>query len=354
MKFVHCADLHLDTAFSGLRDGKSAAIRQAELRRTFLSIIELAKMADVLLVAGDLFDQDTVEAETVRTLRAGFASLEHTKVMIVAGNHDPLTEKSYYKLTDFSENVHIFGTQLSAVAVADCDVYGVSFGSNVQDTPLLGSFHKEGERPGVLLMHGDVGGAAYNPISREMLSASGLSYVALGHVHSYTEERLGATVCAYPGCPEGRGFDELNEKGVIVGEITSEGVHTEFVPVCSRMYREKTVSVERLLTHEEIIGAIRGAGVDNKHLYKIILTGEIEFVPDVNVLAEAFADCFFLKVYDRTRRPLDVKGLAQETGLRGMFAQKLLAGLSGEQSGRYRRALEYGLLAIDGEKVKDR
>jgi len=352
LKFVHCADLHLDTAFSGLADGKKAAVRQAELRRTFLSIIELAKSADALLIAGDLFDQDSVEAETIRVLRAGFASLEKTQVLIVAGNHDPLTDESYYKLTGFSDNVYIFGNELECVSVADCDVYGISFRQAAQEEALLQGIHKEGERPAVLLMHGDLGGGAYNPIDKDMIAASGFSYVALGHVHSYSKEKLGQTTCAYPGCPEGRGFDELGEKGVLIGEVTAEGVSLCFEPICRRCYVEQKVSVDGLLTHEEMIGAIRAAGVNEKDLYKIILTGKTEFVPDVNVLAGGFSDCFFLKVYDETKRPLDVQKLASETGLRGMFTEKMISGLEGEDKEKYEKALEYGLMAIEGEKVK--
>lgn len=352
LKFVHCADLHLDTAFSGLADGKKAAIRQAELRRTFLSIIELAKTADVLLIAGDLFDQDSVEAETIRVLRAGFASLENTQVLIASGNHDSLTENSYYKVAGFSDNVHIFGTELECISVKDCDVYGISFRQAMQEEALLKNLRKEGERIAVLLMHGDMGGSAYNPINRDMIAASGFSYVALGHVHSYSEEKLGQTICAYPGCPEGRGFDELGEKGVIVGEVTAEGVSLQFEPICQRRYVEQHVSIDGLVTHEEVIGAIWATGVNERDLYKIILTGETELVPDVNVLASGFTDCFFLKVYDRTKRPMDVQKLASETGLRGMFVQKMLSHLDGEDKEKYEKALEYGLKAIEGEKVK--
>ncbi|MBQ4518133.1 MAG: DNA repair exonuclease [Clostridia bacterium] len=352
MKFVHCADLHLDTAFSGLTDGKKAAVRQAELRRTFLSIIDLAKTADTLLIAGDLFDQNSVEAETIRVLRAGFASLEHTQVFIVAGNHDSLNENSYYKIADFSDNVHVFGTELECVTVADCDVYGISFRQMMQEEALLKNFRKEGERPAVLLMHGDLGGGAYNPVDRDMIAASGLSYVALGHVHSYAEEMLGKTVCAYPGCPEGRGFDELGEKGVIVGEVTSEGVSLHFEPICQRRYVEQKVSVAGLTTQEEMIGAIRASGLNETDLYKIILTGETDLVPDVNVLAGGFPECFFLKVYDETKRPLDVQALISESGLKGMFAQKMLSGLEGDNRELFEKALEYGLKAIEGEKVK--
>lgn len=352
MKFVHCADLHLDTAFSGLGDAKSAAIRQAELRRTFLSIIELAKSADVLLIAGDLFDQASVEAETIRTLRRGFASLGETRVLIAAGNHDPLTEHSYYRLAGFSENVFVFGHEMSCITVADCDVYGISFRQNQQETPLPTESCGGGERPSVLLMHGDLGGGAYNPIDRGKIAASGLSYLALGHVHSYSREQIGKTVCAYPGCPEGRGFDELGEKGVIIGEVTAEGVTTQFKPICSRCCTEKQVEVGGFATHEDMIAAIRQTGLNERDLYKIILTGETELVPDKNVLVSAFPECFFLKISDRTTRPLDLQAILDEGGLRSMLLQRLSAGLDGEQGGLYRRALEYGLAALGGEKVK--
>ncbi len=352
MKFIHCADLHLDTAFTGLKDGKSTALRQAELRRTFLSIVELAKTADALLVAGDLFDQRTVEAETIHMLRQAFASLETTKVLIVAGNHDPLTEKSFYKLAGFSENVHIFGNELDKVTVAGCDVYGISFSHAVQDTPLLEILPTPADRPSVLLMHGDLGGSTYNPIQKDAVKNSGFSYLALGHVHNYKEEKNGTTLCAYPGCPEGRGFDELGDKGVIRGEITETGVTTEFVPVSSRRYHEVAVDVTGLLTHEMMLDAMRAKGLNAGDLYKFVLTGETELMPDTEVLSEALTDCFFAKVYDETRRPLNIESLKQESGVRGMLVAALEAGLSGEKSELYRKALEYGLAALDGKKVK--
>lgn len=354
MKFVHCADLHLDTAFSGLGDGKRAALRQAELRRTFLSVIELAKEADVLLIAGDLFDQDTVEAETVHTLCRGFASLGEIPVLIAAGNHDPLFEQSYYKLMELPPNVHVFGTELECISVKDCDVYGISFGRSVQTEPLLTNFSATPVRPSVLLMHGDLGGSDYNPIDRVMVSQSGLSYLALGHIHSYGETKLGSTLCVYPGCPEGRGFDELGLKGVVCGEITGEGVTKTFVPVCRRQYREIPVDISGLLTHDEVICAVKTVVDRLEDLYKIVLTGETAFVPDTDVLSEAFSDCFFIKFYDTTKKPLEIEALMKETGIRGLFAQKLSQGLSGDETGRYARALEYGLSALAGEKVKIR
>ncbi len=352
MRLIHCSDLHLDTVFSGLGSDNCAAVRQAELRRTFLSIIELAKEADALLIAGDLFDQESVEAETIRIIREGFASLGEIPVLLVAGNHDPLSPGSYYRLAEFTPNVHVFGTELSCIKIGDCDFYGISFGNSQQTEPLLSDFKAEGERPSVLLMHGDLGGGAYNPVSRDMIAASGLSYLALGHIHKYEESRLGQTLCVYPGCPEGRGFDELDDKGVVRVTLSENGASAEFIPVCGRQYREVKVDVSGLLTHEAILSAIREKKLSEKDLYKVILEGETELLPDTAVLSESLSECFFVKVYDRTKRPLALDLLMEDPSVRGMFARMFSEGLCGEESERYRKALELGISALDGEKVK--
>ncbi len=352
MRFVHCADLHLGTAFSGLKDDRSAAIRQEELCRSFLAIADRAKEADVLLVAGDLFDQGALDAETVRVLRQAFAAMPNTQVFIAAGNHDPLTQGSYYAVTDFPDNVHVFGHKLEKFTVAGCDIYGISFSATVQSEPLLPDFRAESGRASVLLMHANLAGADYNPISREQAASYGVSYLALGHVHSYAEETLGNTLCAYPGCPEGRGFDELGEKGIIIGEVTEAGVKTEFVPLCQRQYLELKVDITGLSTHDAVITRLKEEGLLEKDLYKVILTGETEFMPDTAILAEAFSQCFFIKFYDKTKRCVDPVSLSKESGVRGMLAEKLLSGLSGEQEELYQRALWFGLSALSGEKVK--
>ncbi len=352
MRFIHCADLHLDTPFSGLCDSRSAELRQAELRQTFLAIIELAKKADALLIAGDLFDQESLEPETVRLLVSGFASLGEIPVLIAAGNHDPLTENSYYRLVSFSPNVHVFDTKPEKIRVADCDVYGVSFKQSQQETPVVEKFLIEDENPSVFLMHGYLGGAGYNPVSREAVAASGLSYLALGHVHGHVEEKTGSTLCVYPGCPEGRGFDEAGVKGVIEAEVTKEGVRTSFVPVCRRQYKTISVDVTGMVTHEEVVSALRDQIENEKDLYKFVLTGETELVPRLQVLQEALAGCFFAKIYDRTKRPVAVAALASEMGIRGMFAQKILGEMAEKDERLCQKALELGLLAMAGEKVK--
>ena len=90
-----------------------------------------------------------------------------------------------------------------------------------------------------MCVHGDTAPQSeYGPLSPAEIETSGLDYLALGHVHQYSGlRRAGETFWAYPGCPEGRGFDELGEKGVLWLEVEKGRTEAEFVPLCRRRYQ---------------------------------------------------------------------------------------------------------------------
>lgn len=113
-------------------------------------------------------------------------------------------------------------------------VWGAAFTDRVSG-PLLRGFsapRQEG-RLELLCLHGEVGvpSSRYDPVSEEELAASGLDYAAFGHVHSFSGlRRAGDCFYAWPGCPEGRGFDETGEKGVIIADVERGGVKLRFAP----------------------------------------------------------------------------------------------------------------------------
>ncbi len=352
---IHCADLHFDTAFAGLDDGGKAEIRREDLRQVFGRIVELAKTerADMLLIAGDLFDQAAASVQTVRYITGKLAEISDIPVYISAGNHDPLVPGSFYTMLDWGENVHVFGREMECIETPDFDLYGVSFGGAEQADSLLAGFSaRHTDKPSLMLMHASLGGEGYNPITKQEAEASGLDYLALGHVHSYSGAvRCGGTVCAYPGCPEGRGFDELGEKGVIKAVIEKGRVSVEFVPVCKRQYHELELDVTGLDTYEAICGRIlmqaKGSADD---LYKIVLTGETEFPVHTGVIRDSLR-YFMAKVVDKTTRRADYAGMAQEYNLRGLFVKKILEEQEASGDEMLKQALSYGLDALSGEKV---
>ena len=132
------------------------------------------------------------------------------------------------------------------------------------------------------LLHGEVGvkDSRYRPIPLPQITRSGLDYLALGHVHACSGvQTAGATVYAYPGCPEGRGFDELGDKGFMMGEVDKGSVKLRFIPFARRRYEILTVDV----TEQEPLAAIRAAlpARTERDIYRILLTGETDGGVDI-------------------------------------------------------------------------
>lgn len=348
-RIVHTGDMHFDSPFAAL-PASVARLRREELRGTFLRILDSVKSyrADILLISGDMFDSRFVTAETFSFLREGFAKISDTAVFVAPGNHDFLSENSLYKTVDFGRNVHIFGEDFESVEVGDAVVYGRGFGRRFAKESLLpSSFRHTGEKAGILLMHGDVGTESdYNPVSETLLSQTGLTYAAFGHIHSYSGIRnAGEVKYAYCGIPEGRHFDEEGICGFIQGEISPGNVNLSFVPSCKRQNITLEVDVSSLSSVESVLTKIRTM-LEKDNLYKIILCGNISnvFFIDTDILQKELADaCLYIKVKDNTRKTAIIE---EESFLEKRFTDRL----SGRNDAVGRMALQFGLEALRGQR----
>ena len=237
LKILHAADLHLDSPFEALGASK-AALRRGEQRELLGRIADLAieEKVDLVLFAGDLLDSDNTFYETgeelVRSLRRIGAP-----VFIAPGNHDYYSERSPYARLKLPENIHVFTSrEISCFTLKELGVrvYGAAFTDRRSEGLLQGFHAPRGDGfVNLLCLHGEVGvrDSAYNPISEEELALSGIDYAALGHVHRESElRRAGSTAYAWPGCPEGRGFDETGEKHVYL--VRLEGGRCEIDKRC--------------------------------------------------------------------------------------------------------------------------
>ena len=215
IKILHSADWHLDSSFAGFPEGERQFLRQAQ-REIPEKIASLCRRenCDLVLLAGDLFDGDPAP-DTVRRVKRALADCV-VPVMIAPGNHDHFAACSPW-LEEWPENVYIFREPGSVVLKdLDCRVCGAGYES-MDCPPLLEGFRAEGrERRCVMVLHGDP--VARNspccPVTAAQVRESGLDYLALGHIHRAGSFRAGETLCAWPGCPMGRGWDETGEKGV--------------------------------------------------------------------------------------------------------------------------------------------
>lgn len=351
IKFIHSADWHLDSSFGAL-GGEEAARRRGELRRIPQRLADYVneKGVQLVLLTGDLFDGKNVYRETVEMLSAALGRMK-AKVLITPGNHDcygPLWDK-----WEWPDNVYIFHqNRLTALELGDMVFHGAAFTASEQTVGLLSGFEAaEDGKLHIGLLHGELAAESrYDPIRPDEVTQSGLAYLALGHIHKAGQTRLGKTLVAWPGCPEGRGFDETGEKGFYEGTIAGDGtVAIAFVPFARRKYEILTVDV----TGKDPLAAVEEAlPADTKEdLYRIILTGEAAAV-QAGALRTALEERFYgLELRDQTRMPRDLWACREEDSLRGAFLRRLYARMENAQSKEEEEtvtmAARFGLAALE-------
>ena len=352
IKIMHCADLHLGAELSTL--GNQGAERRAELLHTLNTIKELCRENSVrlLLIAGDLFDSNNVSADTVQSVKSCFASMEGVLIAVTPGNHDYLSADSPYN-GEWSENVHIF-KKPETIEVDGIFLHSVPFLSAYSDTFSLP--RAEGGT-NILLLHGDISGGPYNPITPAILAQTNMDYVALGHVHKRTEVAYaGTTAYAYSGCPEPLGFDELDEKGVYIGTVGKNQVNLEFYKTCRRCYREQSLDVSETQDNTEVLSLAKSAIKNyNGDLIKLKLTGESSFSLDTEYVAAGLKDdAYFIKVRDCTFTKENLEIIKEEQTLKGFFVREMLSRIEHceeDKKASLNEALRLGLAALANREV---
>lgn len=316
IKFLHAADFHLDAAFSALT-GEQAALRRREQREILDELAELCRDCELVLLPGDLFDGAHVYRDTLDALKRFFAAVPG-EIFIAPGNHDALVSGSPYLTEAWGENVHIFtdeAPQCIALPRLGCSIYGAAFHGQSCPPPLEGFRVDDPEALNVMVLHGDLQpGSPYAPITPDQIAASGLDYLALGHIHTPRSARLGTTLAAYPGCLMGRGFDECGQKGVLRGTLEKGAATAEFVPIRSRCYEILTVEAG----DDPLEAALAALPPEHQRdCYRIIFTGESDGL-DLPKLQERLEGEFFsLSLRDRTMPRAELWQDAGDDTLRG-------------------------------------
>ena len=356
--FIHAADFHLDSAFGAL-PARQAAARRRESRELVNRLADYVTehRIDAVLLAGDLFDSGSVYRETGELLAEALGRMP-ARVFISPGNHDWYGPDSPWMRIDWPDNVTIFREdRLTAVEVPEWNAvfYGAAFTGPERRTGFLRGFTAPRDgRLHIGVLHGEPESSdpRYAPISKAEIAACGLHYLALGHIHKRSEPmKIGTTLCAWPGCIEGRGFDELGEKGFYQGRVSEDGtVEAAFVPFARHRYVQLSVDVTGRNPAEALRERLPQAAEED--LYRVILTGETgESGVDVTALQEDLGKRFYLlELRDQTAMSEELWQRAGEDSLRGLFLRELLAYREQAQTEAEReladRAARFGLAAL--------
>lgn len=355
MKFIHTADIHLGASPDSSMSW--AADRGSELWETFYHLLDKAEKTDtdLMLIAGDLFHRQPLKRE-LKELNYRFSQLTHTKVVIVAGNHDYIGAQSFYKDFEWTDNVVFFRkNHISYVYLASLNlvVYGMSYDrqeiteamyDNLRPMRRLkdGSPLPEGCRH-ILLAHG--GDSRHIPINWEKLRQAGFDYVALGHIHKpWIDDK---SPMAYAGALEPIDRNDEGVHGYIQGLLSDAETKIDFVPFAERSYITLHAQVTPDMTMRQLAESVKGlmGQYGRQNMFQILIEGfkDVDFELDEGMLLRLGR---VLSVQDQSVPDFDFQRLYEENrdNIIGMYIRQISEmDISDELKAK---ALGYGMKAL--------
>jgi len=237
-KFVHTADIHLDSPLKSLamREQGLADLVGNATRQVLRRIVDLclSEQVQALVIAGDLYDGAQTSMKTARFLAQEMRRLDEAgvEVYLIRGNHDAMS-----KITtelELPSSVKVFGGRAEVVSTNwnghPVAVHGISFRQPHAPDSLLPKFKAPVAGAFNLgILHTSLGGAAghdlYAPCTLPDLQAMGFDYWALGHIH-VRKVYEGQTTVVMPGIPQGRDIGEAGQKSVTLVSVADNGEMT--------------------------------------------------------------------------------------------------------------------------------
>lgn len=358
MKIIHTSDLHLDSKIDGIPTEKSR-IRREEVVASFEKMVEFASQNQVraIIIAGDMFDTSRVTIKTKERVLGTIKKHSDIDFLYVVGNHDQVN--SLLLADELPSNFIVFNDEWSSINYGDIVISGVSLNSTNQNT-IYDTLSLEENKTNIVVMHGQVAGYNSNQnaeiISIPKLKNKNIDYLALGHIHSYSfgeiDERGNY---AYSGCLEGRGFDELDQKGFVLLECENGKVDNTFVPFSTRSNYQKEYDVSVANTFFELVDLVKqdlGSSFNSSSLVKVVLKGEHrpDFYIDKSMFESKLNDMFFFaKVYDKTELVVNPIDYELDKSVRGEFVRAVWeSDLTKEQKNKI---IMCGLNALKGEEI---
>jgi DNA repair protein SbcD/Mre11 len=301
MKFVHAADLHLDSPLLALsrQDARQVERMRRATREAFERLVDLCidKEVALLLIAGDLYDHDYPNMQIAVFLRKQLRRLEHRgiRVVIIKGNHD--ADNKITSALALPANTRVLGERKPETVVFDdlpapIALHGQSLKAGPVPENLAVSY------PAALrgyynigLLHTSLAGAAdhdpYAPCTLEELTTRGYDYWALGHIHKRVV--LARDPCViFPGNLQGRHAKESGPKGCFLVEVDDAGrtVAAEFVALDVVRWHRAEADLKGRNVEAELVEAIRGAlmqvhrdGEGRPGAVRVVLTGSTSLYP---------------------------------------------------------------------------
>ncbi len=271
-KFIHAADIHLDSPLRGLEKYEGApveTIRQAS-RRSLENLVQLALDEQVafVLISGDLYDGNWNDFSTGLFFQTQIAKLKDAgiRLFLIAGNHDA-ANKMTKSLNLPPDTVKMFSPKepetfpIDSLGVA---IHGQSFATQAVKDDLSKNYPRAiSGLFNIGMLHtcatGREGHEAYAPCTIGGLKQKEYQYWALGHVHN-REVLDSESNIVFPGNLQGRNIRETGAKGCYLVSVQSDQSCTlEFRPTDVMRWEAVTVDLSSATTEDDVLQLVSTA-----------------------------------------------------------------------------------------------
>jgi len=369
LKLLHTADVHLGKEFPGL--GRVGEEMRHATREAYERILEVARSekVDLVVIAGDLFDSNEVSRGLIQFAMDRAASIAPIPCCILPGTHDCFDRRSVYRNPEFlhpPENVNLLlDTERPHLDFPELDlvVYGKPNLSNRGTISPLAVLHKLKERRfHVALAHGSIAGIGAEddfPVTREEIAKSEMTYIALGHWHSWGDWSSNGVPAFYPGSPESLGFDEDGAGLAALVELEEDLVSVSKRKVGRYTWLEEHVEAATVQSLEDLLERCRDKA-DQNVLLRIKVTGlaPAGLVLEPDEVARHLAEHFlYVELVDESQLWVDKLPFDEypETTVIGQFLRLMERRLQTCESDDDRRIVEQatqvGLALLEGMKI---
>ncbi|MDO4615861.1 MAG: exonuclease SbcCD subunit D [Lachnospiraceae bacterium] len=345
MRFIHCADIHLDSRMTSRLPAEKARERRKEMLNTFRRLVQTAadEQADAVLIAGDLFDRKNFSRTSGETCLTLIRENPQIQFFYLRGNHDtgPFPEEG----KSVPSNLHLFsGEHWTSCTVGQTGVTITGTELTVENQyRLLGDLQINPANCNIVMLHGlaedsrlrasHSGKAAEPVIPLRSMAEKGIDYLALGHIHKPTAGKLGGRgIWCYSGCLEGRGFDECGDRGCMLVDLDPETHKAElkFLPLAARIFHEISVDVTSFENTGDILAAVRNRLKEEpcreQDFVRILLNGETELTYEIplEVLNRQLNGLYYyLEIENRTKLLVDYRSYEGDPSLKGEFVRRV-------------------------------
>ncbi len=345
MTIVHTADLHLGKSCLGVppRIGKE---RRKDLMQTLTRISELCReeQADLLLIAGDLWEEGNVTRPLVDFVADQFRRIPTTRVVITPGKSDGAGVGSFYRQYPWSDNVHIFHQpQLSSIWLPNLNtrIFGQAWSPQGTGSDWNQVLEHSAGGQIIIAAYGDPNSLA---IPQEVLDLESLAYVALGGAHQH---KAWTAKMMDPGCPEPLGFDHQGTFGLLMGSVGTESDSLEHVQFNGRQFYMLQLNTQYCSSEEDVVQIIIEkieSLAPEKNLFQIDLLGQGRWT--LSGIQKLLPPSFYISLTAKAASPYDIDAIETEQH-RGVVGKYIAAiKQSNEDKEISRRALNLGLDAL--------